>query len=224
MFIAFLNSHLLSSMHRGAAIGRPSVGGAIVSVQRREGRAMTSTPSPSTRSVPGTLASLYAKLGDLMNSWQRYTLPLLRITLGVVYIWFGALKVGDATPVGELVAKTLPFLPEHIFVPVLGVIEVLIGLALIAGKFLDLVALVMVGHLLGTFLVLVTQPSVSFQNNNALELTMTGEFVMKNVVLISAGLVLATRARVRAPRRDAVAVVETPLVAEPSAAQMAEGV
>jgi uncharacterized membrane protein YkgB len=107
------------------------------------------------------------------------------------------------------------------------VIEVLIGLGLVFGKYLDLVALIMVGHLLGTFLVLVTQPSVSFENNNALELSMTGEFVMKNVVLISAGLVLATRARERAPRR-AVVVVEKPLAAdlEPAsaAAQLAEGV
>ena len=192
---------------------------------------MTSTPKPSApeshRLRPGTLGSLYAKLGMILAASNRYTLPLLRISLGVVYVWFGALKVADATPVAQLVAKTVPFIPEHIFVPTLGVIEVLIGLALILGRFLDLVALVMVGHLFGTFLVLVTQPGVSFENNNVFELSMTGEFVMKNVVLISAGLVLATRARVRAPRR-AVAVVEKPLAVEldPAAAsaQYAEGV
>jgi uncharacterized membrane protein YkgB len=193
---------------------------------------MTSTPKPSTpeshrSSAPGTLSSLYAKLGTILDASNRYTLPLLRISLGVVYVWFGALKVADATPVAQLVAKTVPFIPEHIFVPTLGVIEVLIGLALILGRFLDLVALVMVGHLFGTFLVLVTQPGVSFENNNVFELSMTGEFVMKNVVLISAGLVLATRARARAPRR-AVAVVERPRAVEldpaGASAQYAEGV
>jgi uncharacterized membrane protein YkgB len=192
---------------------------------------MTSTPSPSTpesaRSVPGTLASLYGKLGIVLMSLQRYTLPLMRVSLGVVYVWFGALKLTDSTPVAQLVAKTVPFLPGHIFVPVLGAIEVLIGLALIAGKFLDLVALVMVGHLLGTFLVLIELPGDSYQNNNVLQLTMTGEFVMKNVVLVTAGLVLATRARDRAPRRAPVAVVETPLTVDidpTPAAQLAEGV
>lgn len=191
---------------------------------------MTSTPSPSTpesaRSVPGTLASLYRKLGTILAASQRYTLPLMRVSLGLVYVWFGALKLSDSTPVAQLVAKTVPFIPEHIFVPVLGGVEVLIGLGLILGRFLDLVALVMVGHLAGTFLVLLTQPDLSFQNNNVLELTMTGEFVMKNIVLISAGLVLATRARERAPRR-AVAVVETPLVVDidpTPATQMADGI
>jgi uncharacterized membrane protein YkgB len=173
------------------------------------------------------LASLYGKLGTILAASQRYTLPLMRVSLGVVYAWFGALKLTDSTPVAQLVAKTVPFIPEHIFVPVLGAIEVLIGLALIAGKFLDLVALVMVGHLLGTFLVLIELPGDSYQNNNVLQLTMTGEFVMKNIVLITAGLVLATRARERAPRRAPVAVVERPLGVEidpAPAAQLAEGV
>lgn len=51
----------------------------------------------------------------------------------------------------------------------------------------------MIAHLSGTFLVLVTQPAVAFQDGNPLALTMTGEFVVKNVVLIAAGLVLIGR-------------------------------
>jgi uncharacterized membrane protein YkgB len=193
---------------------------------------MTSTPNPSpssresVRSVPGTLASLYARLETILAAVQRFTLPFLRVSLGIVYIWFGALKLTDSTPVGQLVAKTVPFLPEHIFVPVLGAIEVIIGLALIAGRFLDLVALVMVGHLAGTFLVLIELPGESFQHGNPLLLTMTGEFVAKNIVLISAGLVLATRARARGRHREPVVaeVVEVPVlpVVEP-APQYADG-
>jgi uncharacterized membrane protein YkgB len=136
----------------------------------------------------------------LGQAGSRYTVPLLRISLGVVYIWFGALKVADATPVGQLVAKTVPFLPEKFFVPALGVFEVLLGVALIVGRYLGIVALLMVAHLAGTFLVLVTQPQEAFMNGNPLVLSMTGEFVMKNVVLITAGLLLATRPRVREPR------------------------
>jgi len=65
---------------------------------------------------------------------------------------------------------------------------------------LGIVALLMVGHLAGTFLVLVTQPQEAFQHGNPLMLSMTGEFVVKNVVLITAGLLLATRPREREPR------------------------
>lgn len=47
----------------------------------------------------------------------------------------------------------------------------------------------------GTFLVLFTQPDLAFQNNNPLLLTTIGEFVLKNLVLVSAGLVIGTTVR-----------------------------
>jgi hypothetical protein len=72
---------------------------------------------------------------------------------------------------------------------------VILGLGLLIGRRLAIVALLMVAHLTGTFLVLVTQPDVAFQHGNPLMLTMTGEFVVKNVVLITAGLVLIGRIR-----------------------------
>jgi putative oxidoreductase len=57
------------------------------------------------------------------------------------------------------------------------------------------ISAVLVAHLCGTFLVLVMQPELAFQNGNPLLLTTIGEFVVKNVVLISAALVLAARIR-----------------------------
>ena len=71
------------------------------------------------------------------------------------------------------------------------------GVALIAGRRLTVVSLVLVAHLTGTLLVFVMQPQVAFQHGNPLLLTTEGEFVMKNVVLISAALVLASRLQVR---------------------------
>ena len=165
---------------------------------------MTSLPNSSPPEVdssqPTGLAGLIVRAEALGQEVSRYTVPLLRISLGIVYIWFGALKVFDVTPVGQLVAKTVPFLPEKLFVPGLGVFEVLLGLGLIVGRYLGIVALLMCAHLAGTFLVLVTQPQEAFQHGNPLMLSMTGEFVVKNVVLITAGLLLATRPREREPR------------------------
>ena len=144
------------------------------------------------------VAAFEARVTALRHRLAQVSLPLLRIALGVVFIWFGALKLTGSTPVGELVARTLPFLPAHWFVPALGIFEALLGVALLAGRFLPAVAALMVAHLTGTFLVLVTQPDVAFQNGNPLMLTMTGEFVVKNVVLIIAGLVLIGRSRAAA--------------------------
>ncbi len=55
--------------------------------------------------------------------------------------------------------------------------------------------MILVGHLCGTFLVLVMEPQLAFQKGNPLLLTTIGEFVVKNVVLISATLVLAAKLR-----------------------------
>jgi len=116
---------------------------------------------------------------------------VLRIALAIVFIWFGALKVFGVSPVADLVARTLPFLPFDVAVKGLGAIELLIGLGLLTGWAIRVTMLVFFLQMLGTFLVFVLEPEQSFQHGNPLLLTTQGEFVLKNVVLIAAGLVIA---------------------------------
>lgn len=145
-----------------------------------------------------TLASrLFVRLYAIDQVVARVSAPLLRGSLGLVFIWFGALKVSNSTPVAELVANTVPFLPSRWFVPALGMFEIAVGLGLLVGRWIGAVICLMVMHLTGTFLVLVTQPQVAFNNGNPLQLTMTGEFVVKNLVLITAGLLLLANRQVR---------------------------
>jgi uncharacterized membrane protein YphA (DoxX/SURF4 family) len=133
---------------------------------------------------------------------ERYSYLLLRISLGVVFLWFGILKFTPFSPVAKLVADTVPFVPAKLLIPALATFEVVLGIGLLLGKWTSAVVAVMIAHLSGTFLVLVIQPAVAFQNGNPLELTMTGEFVVKNLVLITAGLVLVTRRPKTANRSD----------------------
>ena len=149
--------------------------------------AVVAAPGASRR------AALYRLEAKATQAIRPLALPLLRVCLGLVFVWFGALKVLDATPVGDLVARTVPLFDRSWFVPTLGAVEVLLGLALIVGRALTMVCLVLVGHLCGTFLVLVMAPDVAFQEGNPLLLTTEGEFVVKNVVLISATIVLASQ-------------------------------
>lgn len=123
----------------------------------------------------------------------RVGLPLLRLTLALTFLWFGALKITNDTPVAEFVDNTVnwvPLLDGGWFVPFLGVVEVLLGAALLAGRGLRVVLPLLFAHLTGTFLALVTQPEVTFQDGNVLMLTTEGEFVVKNLILLSAILVL----------------------------------
>jgi uncharacterized membrane protein YkgB len=117
---------------------------------------------------------------------------LLRISLGIVFAWLGALKVAGVSAVGGLVAATVPFLDSAWFVPMLGVVEIAIGLAFATGRLLRMVLPVFAAHMAGTFLVLITLPDVAFEGGNPVVLTTVGEFVVKNLVLLSAGLVVAS--------------------------------
>lgn len=124
-----------------------------------------------------------------------------------MFLWFGFLKIFDVSPVSDLVSRTVYWVDPGWFVPFLGVIEVVIGLGLLIGRGLRLVLALFAAQMLGTFLVLVVLPEVAFREGNPLLLTTEGEFVVKNLVLLSAGL--AVGAQVRRPRpwhpiRDAV--------------------
>ncbi|MGH3665575.1 MAG: DUF417 family protein [Egibacteraceae bacterium] len=123
------------------------------------------------------------------------SLPLLRVSLGVVFVWFGGLKVAGATPVDGLVAATVYWMDPAWLVPALGVFEIAVGIGLIAGRALRIVLLLFALQMIGTFLVLVIRPDVAFQSGNPLLLTVEGEFVIKNLVLLSAGLVVGSQLR-----------------------------
>lgn len=123
---------------------------------------------------------------------RRWSIPALRVSLGVVFVWFGVLKVADITPVADLVGDTVYWVDPDWFVPVLGVVEVVVGLGLIFNIGLRIVLGLFVLQMIGTFLVLIIQPEVAFVDGNLFELSVEGEFVVKNLVLLSAGLVVAS--------------------------------
>jgi putative oxidoreductase len=129
----------------------------------------------------------------VIGALRRHAPTLMRLALGLVFIWFGALKVANVTPVADLVADTMAFtrVPAAVLVPALGIFEIVLGVALIVGRWLRPVLAALVAHLAGTFLVLVLQPSVAFQDGNPLLLTTEGEFVVKNLVMIAGALLVA---------------------------------
>jgi putative oxidoreductase len=129
----------------------------------------------------------------ISDELRRTSVPLLRGAIGLVFVWFGALKVMGVTPVGDFVAGTLPWFDRGWLIPALGLFEIAIGLGVIVGRFVVLVCALLVGHLGGTFLALVMQSDVTFQSGNPLVLTTEGEFVVKNLVFVAAGLVIAAQ-------------------------------
>ncbi len=141
-----------------------------------------------------TIGVLLRRLDEwVLQVVASHSIRLIRISMATVFVWFGLLKVIGFSPVADIVAQTthwMPF-PSDLFFLSLGVWEVVLGLGLLFGKgaVLRVTVLIFLLHLSGTLLVLV-QPDIAFQAGNPLLLTTEGEFVVKNLVMIAAGLVL----------------------------------
>lgn len=113
----------------------------------------------------------------------------LRTALGLTFLWFGALKLSGYNPVFDIVYAGFPMLAEGIGNLVLGAFEVIIGLGLIFNILPTLLNLALIAHLLGTFSVFLTSPEILFDPHFPY-LSLAGEFVFKNIVLLMAGFVV----------------------------------
>ncbi len=114
---------------------------------------------------------------------------MLRFALAVIFVWFGALKFFQASPADDLVRRTIYWLSPDIFIPILGVWEVVIGVCFCFRSTLRLALLLLAVQLPGTFLPLVVLPGVCFASL-PFGLTMEGQYIVKNLLIIGAALVV----------------------------------
>ena len=139
-----------------------------------------------------SLTPLLLELDNLLlTSLRRWSITALRLALGSVFLWFGALKIFGNSPVTSLIRETYTFLPVGIFIFILGVWEVFIGIGIILKRVLRCVLVLLCLHLVGTFTAVWFKPSLFFAQGFPFGLTIDGEFVIKNLVLIAAALVIA---------------------------------
>jgi uncharacterized membrane protein YphA (DoxX/SURF4 family) len=104
----------------------------------------------------------------MIRFMQAHGVRLLRVALGLVFIWFGLLKVIGKSPVADLVARTVYWVPPDFFVPFLGTWEILVGCGLLFAVALRLTLFLFWLQMAGTFLSLIVLPGRSFQDGNPL--------------------------------------------------------
>jgi len=131
---------------------------------------------------------------EITRQMNRLGIPALRVALGVVFIWFGGLKVVGGSPAAELVAATVYVVPAEVFVPILGVWEVLIGLCLLYRPLIRVGILLLFLQMPGTFIPIVLLPEVVF-TTFPFGLTVEGQYIIKNLVIIGAALVVGGTVR-----------------------------
>lgn len=128
----------------------------------------------------------------LIDTLTRLSLPALRISLGIIFIWFGALKPFGDSPAVDVITKTVYWFDPDIFIPILGVWEMAIGLCLLYAPFIRAGLFLLALQMPGTFLPLVILPEVCFIDI-PFNLTLEGQYIVKNLVLIGAAIVVGSR-------------------------------
>ena len=130
-------------------------------------------------------------------SWmQRNGLFVLRVGLAVVFIWFGLLKPLGMSPAEELVRRVIYVVPPDFFVPFLGWWEVAIGVGLLYRPLNRTAIFLLFLQMPGTLLPLVLLPEVCF-TQVPWGLTLEGQYIIKNAVLIGAALAVGGTVRPR---------------------------
>ena len=136
-----------------------------------------------------------------ITAWMaRYGILLLRLSVGIVFLWFGVLKFFPGlSPAEGLAARTistltLGIIPPDTAVLMLAIWESVIGLGLILGIFLRATLLLLFLQMLGTITPLFLFPSEVFLRIPYAP-TLEGQYIIKNLVLITAGLVIGATVR-----------------------------
>lgn len=119
---------------------------------------------------------------------------LLRYSLAVVFIWFGILKPLGVSPAAALVERTVYWFPPKIFIPILGWWEVLIGICMLWRPLIRASIFLLLLQMPGTLLPLVLLPDVCF-THIPWGLTLEGQYIIKNMILVSAALVVGGTVR-----------------------------
>jgi uncharacterized membrane protein YphA (DoxX/SURF4 family) len=138
----------------------------------------------------------FDKLDTTITWWMaRHGVTLLRVSMGVIFFWFGALKlVPGLSPAETLIRESISFLPMHLFLPFLAVWEMVIGLGFITGKFPRLTILLLFLQMPGTISPVLLRPDLVF-TQFPYGLTLEGQYIVKNLVLISSALVIGSTVR-----------------------------
>ena len=147
--------------------------------------------------------SMLNQLDAGITAWTaRWGIPLLRITMGIVFLWFGFKKFfPGASPADALATNTFGLLTFGIITGsaariILAAWETAIGIGFIFKIFPRITILLFFLQMVGAFspMVLAFHPDVSsvdpIYQKFPLVLTIVGQYIVKNIVFLAAALVI----------------------------------
>jgi uncharacterized membrane protein YkgB len=120
---------------------------------------------------------------------DKHSIVIMRIALAIIYIWFGALKIIGLSPAGDLVEETVFWFKPDIFIPVLGIGELVIGLGLLVKRFVPFTIILLLLHMVATIFPLFLLTEACF-DAFPYRPTLVGQYIIKNLVLVAGALVI----------------------------------
>lgn len=119
-------------------------------------------------------------------------LTFLRYSLGIIFLHFGFLKFFSDLSPAELIAEqtimklSLYFIDAHLGIFLLAILEVFIGIGFLFNIMTKWVYYLFMFHMIGTFIPLFAIPEIAYKIAPFAP-TLEGQYILKNLVLISAG-------------------------------------
>jgi len=146
--------------------------------------------------IPERVALRDIDLSNILSQGSAH--KLLTWSLSLTFFWFGLLKVINMSPVVGLLRHSFAFFAHQPFLGLLGLFEILISVGLLIPRIRKITISLTILHLFGTISVICVAPNILFAPYFPV-LTMEGEFILKNFILISACLMLLFSNREPAP-------------------------
>ena len=121
---------------------------------------------------------------------------LIRLPLFIIFFWFGLLKVIELSPARQLIIDTvfwMPILSAETWVIIIGYWEMFIAIFLLTKRTTFLAMILLFLQMSGTFMPLILLPDITFQSSNPLLPTLEGQYIIKNIIIITAALVIGRK-------------------------------
>jgi uncharacterized membrane protein YkgB len=144
-------------------------------------------------------------VNELFGLVERIAGPLLRISLGLILLWIGALKFADPRPVVGLLHASLPFLALKGFVYTVGALEVAASILLFTGIAARHVGLLVLIIFAGTLTIFVITPNLTYGPQGFPYLSLLGQFLLKDFVLASAAIAMVAMESMKVSARNGLA-------------------
>ncbi len=135
---------------------------------------------------------------NVNEALQRIVLPLSRISIFIIYFWFGSLKLFDSSPANPLVESllhsTLPFVSFNQFIIFLGIWEMVIGILFLIPKLKKIAFIILILHMGTTIMPLFLLPSIAWKN--FMIPTLEGQYMIKNIIIFALAVNIVTQTKI----------------------------